>query len=179
MIRIRVTGWIIKIGLVAYLGIAGGPGFVWLSWGTEAAVGPLGTGSPAPQFSVVSLDGAALDLEALKGKVVVLNFWFIACPPCRIEIPILNDLVDTFHGEDVVFIGFAPDSKDELKVFLETKEFKYQVIADATPIAELYGVTGAPTHLIIDKTGRIAYRLNGAIDDQGTQLEPRIRALLE
>lgn len=175
--------WIVKgllaSGLGLYLGISAGPGFNWLAWGTEASGVAVGVGSPAPAFSVTSVQGNPLELDSLRGKVVVLNFWFIACPPCRVEMPILNDLVDTFEEQAVVFIGFSPDSTEELRAFLEEKDFKYQVIPDSTPIAELYGITGAPTHLIIDRAGNVAYRLNGAIDDQDNQLEPRIKALLE
>ncbi len=131
-------------------------------------------GDPAPDFDVQDLDGAALKLSALRGKVVVLNFWFIACPPCRAEMPALNQLVQHFEGREVVFIGFAADPSDALRDFLQTHEFEYQVVPDATPIAELYVVRGAPTHVVIDQDGRFAKIVYGAIGDVQTALEEPI-----
>src|SRR5262249_20333011 len=56
----------------------------------------LASEETVPAFNVTSLDGQKLDLSALKGKVVVLNFWFIDCPPCQAEMPSLNTLVSEF-----------------------------------------------------------------------------------
>jgi len=133
---------------------------------------------PAPDFDVRSLDGHQLSLSGLRGKVVVLNFWFIACPPCRVEIPKLNQLVKDFEGKNVVFIAFAPDSEEDLRAFLEETKFDYQVVAQATPIAKEYGVTGAPTHIVVDKEGRIAAERRGAVNDPGKELGAIIRDVL-
>jgi peroxiredoxin len=135
-------------------------------------------GDPAPDFDVRDLDGNALKLSDLRGKVVVLNFWFIACPPCRAEMPALNQLVQHFQGQEVVFIGLAADPAEELREFLKTHEFLYQVVPDATPIAELYVVRGAPTHIIIDQEGRFAKIVYGAIGDVQTALEEPISRLI-
>ena len=82
----------------------------------------------APAFSVTSLDGEALESRSLRGKVVVLNFWFIGCAPCRVEIPGLNKLVDEFDQRDVEFIAFARDNEAPLRSFLEASPFKYKII---------------------------------------------------
>src|SRR5262249_22380761 len=74
---------------------------------------------PAPQFKVSSLDGKTFDLKSLRGKVVVLNMWFIGCGPCREEIPKLNDVVREFKNRGVVFLAPAPDLPDSLKSFLK------------------------------------------------------------
>lgn len=144
----------------------------------QGVLSTLPKGSPAPQFSVESISGTALDLAQLKGKVVVLNFWFIACPPCRVEMPKLNSLVEQFEGKGVVFIGFSPDSPDELREFLADHTFKYEVIPDSTPIAMEFKVTGAPTHIIIDREGNVSYVLHGAVEDVQADLSSRIEALL-
>jgi peroxiredoxin len=132
--------------------------------------GSLSKGAAAPEFDVRSLEGKALRLADLNGKVVVLNFWFIACPPCRVEIPKLNQLVARYGHDDVVFIAFAPDKEEELEVFLEEMPFHYQIVANATPIAEEYGIRGAPTHLVIDREGRVDTVIYGAIDDPDREL---------
>lgn len=135
-------------------------------------------GDQAPAFDVQDLDGATLTLDSLRGKVVVLNFWFIACPPCRSEMPVLNDLVHKYQDRDVVFIAFAADPPEALREFLESHRLLYRVVPDATPIAERFGVRGAPTHMIIDSEGRFGEILYGAIVDVETQLEEPIETLL-
>lgn len=138
----------------------------------------LEKGSLAPHFSVYDLDGGRLDSDELRGKVVVLNFWYISCPPCRIEIPKLNGLVERFSGRDVVFIAFAPDSADELRAFLEANEFKYRIVADATPVAVKYKVSGAPTHILLDRNLRVDTVRFGAITEREGELARLIEKLL-
>jgi peroxiredoxin len=140
--------------------------------------GALEKGTPAPDFEVQSLDGNQLRLADLRDKVVVLNFWFIACPPCRVEIPKLNQLVAGYGDAEVVFIAFAPDNEEELKIFLAEMPFRYQIVANATPIAERYGIRGAPTHLVIDREGRVDTVIYGAIADPERELGRLIDPLL-
>jgi peroxiredoxin len=141
--------------------------------------GSLQRGAAAPDFHVHSLNGRELRLADLRDKVIVLNFWFIACPPCRVEIPKLNQLVARYADADVVFIAFAPDKEEELKIFLEEMPFHYQVVANATPIAEKYGIRGAPTHLVIDREGRVDTVVYGAIADPDRELGRLIDPLLK
>lgn len=142
------------------------------------ATAPVETGSRAPDFAVKSIDGVELRLERLRGKVVVLNFWFIACPPCRIEMPKLNALVEDFKGQDVAFIGFSPDSVSELKEFLAEQDFKYTIVPDSNKVAMDYGVRGAPTHVVIDKEGIVRWVSYGAIADPQSELGKIIKELL-
>lgn len=137
------------------------------------------TKTPAPAFHVISLNGEKLDLDALRGKVVVLNFWFIGCAPCRVEIPGLNKLVEEFKDQDVVFIGFALNNEKELKKFLRNTRFKYHIIAKSGKIAQKYQVTGYPTHIIIDKNGFIQARLTGGNENRHEDLKPIIARLIK
>jgi peroxiredoxin len=132
----------------------------------------------APGFEVKALDGKTLRLADLKGKVVVLNFWYISCPPCQVEIPGLNKLVDEFSGQDVVFIGFALDKPEELRSFLKEFAFKYQIVAEASAIRSLFGVSAFPTHVIINKQGQIEFFLLGGSPNQDEELRPLIKNLL-
>ena len=118
------------------------------------------TTQPLPRFQATTLDGRQVDSRALKGKVVVLNFWFIACKPCIMEMPELNELVETFSKDtNVVFLAPALDGPAALKPFLLEKEFRYQVIPAARTLAkETFLVNSYPTHLVADKKGNIVYR---------------------
>lgn len=140
---------------------------------------PFQPGDSAPPFEVTSLSGDLLSLEALEGRVVVLNFWFIACPPCIREMPDLNRVVRHFQGKEVNFVSFSPDSTGELEEFLKRREFLYEVVPDATPIAELYGVGGAPTHILIDRSGKFHKFSYGAVSDLERDLIQPIERLLQ
>jgi len=132
----------------------------------------------ASPFTVTALDGKTYDLASLRGKVVVLNFWFIGCAGCMIEIPSLNKLAQAFKGQDVVFLGLALDQKASLEAFLKTKPFDYQIIPETRAIADAYEVVGYPVHIIIDREGRLQYRLGGGSTDVHERLQPLIRSLL-
>src|SRR6187402_3620904 len=64
-------------------------------------------GMPAPAFSVRTLDGRTLSLADLRGKVIVLSFWFIGCPACFAMEPKLNDFKARFAESDVVFLAMT------------------------------------------------------------------------
>jgi peroxiredoxin len=133
----------------------------------------------APDFEVVTLDGKKLRLSDLKGKAVVLNFWFIGCAPCRIEIPGLNNLTEEFKEKNVVFIAFALDKEKDLKSFLQGIPFKYQIVPNAGKIAGQFRVRAYPTHIIINKEGRIEFRLMGGSENRHEQLRPLIVDVLK
>lgn len=138
----------------------------------------LQAGQPAPEFQVADLQGRAFDSRALRGRVVVLNFWFIACPPCRVEIPRLNRLVEQYRHQEVVFLALAADPPEPLRSFLAVHPFEYAVIPDATPIAQRFGIEGAPTHVVLDRNWRVVHVIRGAVEDVSQELAPWIdRAL--
>lgn len=84
-------------------------------------------GATAQPFTATDLEGTTFTLDELKGKVVVINFWFVACKPCVEEIPELNELVEKYEEKDVVFLGFALDNEKRLNSFLEKTPFKYHI----------------------------------------------------
>jgi len=113
-------------------------------------------------FKVSDINGNKFDLRANTGKVIVLNFWFINCPPCKAEIPELNELVKDYgENKDVLFLAVALDTKSEIKDFLKTNPYNYNIIDDARFIADKYGVRSYPTHVVIDKTGTIRFSTVG------------------
>jgi peroxiredoxin len=135
-------------------------------------------GSSAPVFSVTTLDGKNYDLVKLRGKVVVLNFWFVGCPGCDIEVESLNKLVQEFKDKDVVFLALALDDKARIEQYIKKNPFKFELIAKSQEISEKYGVTGYPTHVIIDKSGITRYRLSGGSNTVHEKVSPLIHNLL-
>src|SRR5258708_8850388 len=89
-------------------------------------------GKPAAVFTAKTLDGKSVSLTDLKGKIVVLNFWFIACAPCVAEMPDLNNLVEKYRSrDDIVFLAPASDDAKHLSDFFQKHSFKYQIIPSA------------------------------------------------
>ncbi len=106
-------------------------------------------------FDLENLDGKKVSLESLKGKVVLINFWFINCPPCRMEIPDLNQLKEEYAGKNVEFLAITFDSKNQVNEFLEKIPFDFQILPNARQIIEIYGVQGFPTSVVINKEGKV------------------------
>lgn len=131
----------------------------------------------APSFSATALDGTPLALSTLRGKVLVLNFWFIGCAPCRREMPELNALAEKFRGKDVEFIGMALDDTKALAAFLRKTAFAYRVVPSAAGIIGSFGAAAYPTHVVIDRKGRIVASFTGSADAE-TDLRPLIERTL-
>lgn len=108
------------------------------------------------------LNGTKYDFKNDTGKVVVFNFWFINCPPCKKEIPELNELVEKYkENKNVTFIAIALDDAYALKTFLKLSPFNYNVIPDGRFYSEKYGVKSYPTHVIVGKDGLIKFSTIG------------------
>lgn len=115
-------------------------------------------GTSAPIFSAPTINGKFIDAADLKGKVVVLNFWFIGCPGCLEEMPKLNALAAKYHDNaDVHFIAVAPNTAQELRQFLTRQKFDYQMVGSARVILNLFNFVGYPRNIVIGKDGKIAY----------------------
>jgi peroxiredoxin len=142
-----------------------------------AAPGPGSGRRPAPDLTLKTLDGRDVELSDLKGRVVVLNFWFVNCAPCRAEMPDLNKLVDGHRGRDVVFLAVATDKAEAVRAFLEKHPFKYEIVPEGTAAANAFGVISYPTHILIDKAGHVAHFLVGGGAGRMEQLTALIAAL--
>lgn len=119
-------------------------------------------GNPFPPFKDKDIKGNKYNLKEMEGKVVVLNFWFINCPPCRKEIPELNQLVEKYKdNKDVVFLAIALDEQWELEDFLKTSPFNYNIISNGRYNAQKYGINLFPTHVVIDKKRNVLFHTSG------------------
>lgn len=124
-----------------------------------------GPRQPAADFNLKTLDGKSLQLSALKGKVVLLDFWATWCPPCRQEIPHFKELYDQYRGKGLEIIGVALDDGGEKDVapFARQNQINYPLVAaGGQELAQRYGgIRGIPTTFLIDKQGRIAKKYIG------------------
>lgn len=114
-------------------------------------------GKPFPEFNLVDINGNVYNKKICKGKIVVLNFWFIGCSTCRKEIPDLNKLVASYKNrKDVVFISIAPDKSEDLKNFLAKTPFNYAAVSDINHLTNKLNIQMFPTQVIINRKGQIA-----------------------
>lgn len=119
----------------------------------------------APFFTSTDLDGKAFDLNAYKGKVIVLNFWATWCGPCRREIPDFIQLQDEYGASGLQIVGVALDEQGAsiVKPFADKFKINYPVVVDAkSEVAAMYGQMNAiPVTIIVDRTGKIRSRQVG------------------
>lgn len=113
------------------------------------------TDKSAPDFSLSDLTGKKWTLSKLKGKIVVLNFWFTSCPPCLQELPQLNKLVDHYKSRDVVFLALTFNHGKNVEAFLKTHIFKYTVIPGSRDIDKDYQISSWPTSFVVGRDGKV------------------------
>jgi peroxiredoxin len=115
-------------------------------------------GMAAPEFTVRTLEGNTITSAQLRGKVVVLSFWFIGCAACRAIKPKLNEFKTKFSdSDDVVFLAMTADPEDEVKKYLEKEQFDYLQATDARAAMSSFVFRTYPKNIVIDKQGKIAY----------------------
>ena len=115
-------------------------------------------GMKAPEFTAHTVDGRTIASSGLRGKVVVLSFWFIGCAACRAIKPKLNEFRSKFAGrDDVVFLAMTADPRDEVKRYLEKEKFDYLQATDAGAAMTSFVFKTYPKNIVIDKQGKIAY----------------------
>lgn len=114
--------------------------------------------------------GAAVDVSAWRGDVVVLNTWFAACPPCRVEAPVLAAIANERGPQGVHVLGLnRTDDAGAAQAFERTYEIPFASIDDrsgaATSALEgVVPVAATPTTVVLDRQGRVAARVLGLLD---------------
>lgn len=123
-------------------------------------------GKPIQAFDFEDLTGRHWKSSDLLGKVVYLNVWFTGCPPCVQEMPSLNAVFDEVGGKgDIVMLSVALDKPEVLRAFLTTHALKLPAASVSLDqikrLASVEGNLSFPTHLIIDREGRLALASRG------------------
>lgn len=122
-------------------------------------------------FTAKTIDGDIVSSKDLRGKVVVLNFWYASCPPCRAEAKYLAQVDEEYQGKDVQLIGVnVRDEKGTAEAFERTFKVQYPTVLDAGSGTMQLALSGqiapnaVPATIVLDKQGRVAARVLGAVD---------------
>jgi cytochrome c biogenesis protein CcmG/thiol:disulfide interchange protein DsbE len=148
---------------------------------TNSAVGNAPTtlqGQPAPDFTlpVLSADGGSqqLSMSDLKGKVVLVNFWYSSCDPCKAEAPFLQQAWTKLQSQGVVLLGVdtPPDLQSDALTFMRDKGITYtNVYAGDNKAGIAYGITGNPETFFIDRDGKVVSRWRGPLTESSLRTE--------
>src|SRR5262249_25895242 len=113
-------------------------------------------GKPAPDFTLLDVENKPLNLNDLKGKVVLLDFWATWCMPCRTELPNVELLHRDFKDKGLLVLGVDAEEPEDQAAFMEKFGYTFRALVDANDkIKNLYNVNGIPTTVLIDKVGNI------------------------
>ncbi len=142
-----------------------------LSWMVCAACSQPGSGLAvqgelAPGFTVRNQAGKEYSLSGFLGKVVLVNFWATWCPPCLDEMPSLEQLQRRMQNQPFVIMALTvDDSWEPVNQFMQQHHFTLPVYADFDKqISTLYGTHKYPETYILDKKGKVAYKVVGQKD---------------
>lgn len=125
-----------------------------------------------PDFTVKGLSGKTFSSSSLKGTVTLLNFWATWCPPCRKEMPSIENLYKKMEGYDFRIVAVsASEKKSDVKKFIDAQKYTFPIYLDEkNSISSTLASQGIPTTYILDKNGLVIAGLVGARDYDDPQL---------
>lgn len=136
----------------------------------------------APAFVLPLLAGGSFDLDAVRGKkIVILDFWATWCGPCQRALPIYAQLAEEYADRGVVFVAVnVRETPEEIRAFLEEQGLSCHVALDSEgDVADLYNVSGIPHSVIIGTDGTVASIHIGFSDDLEEVIRAELDAMLE
>lgn len=124
----------------------------------------------APDFTLKDLSGNSVTLSDMQGKVVLLNLWATWCPPCKKEMPSMEELYRDLPRDEFTILAVAApnaprESLAQIESLIENNDYTFPVLLDEDMrVNGTYGTGSIPTSWIIDPEGMLAARLVGAVD---------------
>jgi thiol-disulfide isomerase/thioredoxin len=168
-----VAAALLLAGCTSRDGIAGEDGGGYVSGDGTVLLVPAADREEVPAWGGDTVDGQSIDSADLDG-VVVLNFWYAGCPPCRVEAPDLEEVFQQY-GDQVTFLGVnVRDSAATASSFEREFGVSYDSILDVSTRDVLSAFAGqvppsaVPTTLVLDAEGRVAARISGMLPSATT-----------
>ncbi|MFQ5443413.1 MAG: TlpA disulfide reductase family protein [Nitrospinales bacterium] len=139
-------------------------------------------GYKAPGFSLKNLNGQWEMLEDYNGQVVILNFWATWCAPCRVEMPSFETLYRRYRSEGLTVLAVSFDKAGEGKVrkFVENYKLSFPILMDTEgEVEKLYPSFSIPSTYVIDKSGWVVAKVDGAKNWQSRETFEAVEFLLK
>lgn len=135
----------------------------------------------APDFSFKTLEGETISNSALRGKVVLLDFWGTWCPPCRASVPTLVSIHKKFSDRPFQIVGVSSDNdEDKWKAFIAAQKMSWSEYIDLSgSVQALFEVHEFPTYIVLDRGGVIQMRQSGLGPETGEELQEAINKALK
>jgi peroxiredoxin len=136
-----------------------------------------------PDFTLDDVNGNAISLENLRGKVVMINFWATWCPPCVEELPAMQNLKESWSDRpfEILAINMG-ESASVIRSFMARLglDITFPLLVDPqTVVAKQYQVTSLPATLLVDRKGMFAFGGVGARDWNSAAVRDEILPLFE
>ncbi|HXS13491.1 MAG TPA: redoxin family protein [Acidobacteriaceae bacterium] len=130
----------------------------------------------APAFEVTALDGTRFNLDAMGGRVVLIDFWATWCGPCNEELPHVKKIAKEFSGEPLVILSVSWDSDDaKWRQFIQKNEMTWMQYRDTNhALSTAFGVDAIPHYFVIDTDGGLTTEMVGS----GSDVEGRLKKLI-
>jgi peroxiredoxin len=147
---------------------------------SDRAAGTVGT--PAPEYAAATIAGDTVALADLRGQAVVLNIWATWCPPCREEMPGLEELHQTYADQGLRVVGVSIDGRSatgEIQRFVDDTSLTFTILHDPEErITRAFRTVGVPETILIDREGRVVQRWIGKIDPMADAITGPVRGAL-
>ena len=146
--------------------------------GDKVKVIPIG--AAAPDWQLKTAEGELVALRALRGKVVVLDFWANWCKPCQKMTPLFDELVREYQGKPVKFFTMSvwADRDFDPQAFLKQHKMESTFLIGDNQVARDYGLWGVPTYYVITPTGKVSY-IHVLLSVDAESLGKRLREAIE
>ncbi len=135
----------------------------------------------APDFNFVTKENQRINNAALRGKVVLLDFWGTWCPPCRESVPTVKNVKKKFAGKGFELVGISSDDDEEVwRTFVESKQMAWHEHIDLKgDVLQAFNIDSFPTYIVVDRDGVIRYRQSGFGDATEGEVEDAISKALK
>lgn len=145
---------------------------------TESDVIPAAKRVVAPDFTISDVQGKPFRLAALKGRVVLVDFWAIACGGCKLELPwyVKFDHEYSAKGLSLVGLDMYGEAPGDVRAFAASQQMRYPVAIGTDAIGDSYHLKEMPLTVLVDRKGRIAVSHAGVVDPQ--MFEQDLKTLL-
>ena len=129
-------------------------------------------------WELKGLNVASLNAEALKGKVIFLNFWATWCPPCRAELPSIQKLYNDYKNK-ISYIFITNEKQDVVENFYKKNDYDLPTYTFESDIPEIFKTTSIPQTFVIDAKGEVVISKNGAADWNSKKIREVLNKLIQ